>query len=131
SHRAPARAIVGDFDRVEQAFGRPRFRGRRLVNAVADLGERRHPANAIAMAYKEQRRAWFRDLLVRLDVDAPDGLATQLVLLVDGAIAGALVRGDPTMARAAREAAGGLLIAAGGAPAPVAPARRRGRRARR
>jgi hypothetical protein len=36
-----------------------------------------------------------------------------LRLSVDGAIAAALVRGDPTMARAAREAARTLLIAAG------------------
>src|SRR5215813_11355971 len=86
SDRPPAEQILGDFDRLEQSFGRPTFRGCPFVNAVAELGERRHPANAIAMAYKEQRRAWFRDLLVRLDVDDPDGLATQLVLLVDGAI---------------------------------------------
>ena len=130
SDRPPAEQILGDFDRLEQSFGRPTFRGCPFVNAVAELGERRHPANAIAMAYKEQRRAWFRDLLVRLDVDDPDGLATQLVLLVDGAIAGALVRGDPTVARAAREAAGVLLIAAGVPPSAVRPARGGGRRRR-
>jgi hypothetical protein len=47
----------------------------------------------------------------QLDVQDPDGLATQLMLLVDGAIAAALVRGDPKMAGAAREAARVLLIA--------------------
>ena len=35
------------------------------------------------------------------------------MLLVDGAIAAALVRKDPTVARAAREAARVLLVAAG------------------
>ena len=43
----------------------------------------------------------------------PDGLSLQLMLLVDGAIAAALVRKDPTVARAAREAASVLLAAAG------------------
>jgi hypothetical protein len=50
------------------------------VNAVAELKEPRHAANKIALAFKEQRRVWFRDLLKELDVDQPDALATQLML---------------------------------------------------
>jgi len=42
-----------------------------------------------------------------------DDLATQLALLVDGAIAQVLIRNDPSMARAAREAAAVLLVNAG------------------
>lgn len=89
------------------------FRGCPFVNAVAELKEPKHAANKIAARFKEQRRTWFRDLLERLDVADPDALATQLMLLVDGAIAAALVRGDPKVARAAREAARVLLAAAG------------------
>jgi hypothetical protein len=44
--------------------------------------------------------------------------ATQLMLLVDGAIAAVLVRGDPKMAGAARATARFLLIAAGRAADP-------------
>ena len=112
---APAAAqILGDFERLERAFAGPGFRGCAFVNAVAELKDPSHAANAIAVAFKEQRRLWFRDLLTRLGVADPDGLATQLMLLVDGAIAGALVRNDPAMARAAREAARVLIAAAGG-----------------
>ena len=67
----------------------------------------------IAIAFKESRRVWFRDLLVQLGVADADGLATQLTLLVDGAIAQDLVRDDPSMARAAKEAARVLLANAG------------------
>jgi hypothetical protein len=42
-----------------------------------------------------------------------DNLSTQLTLLVDGSIAQHLVRGDPSMARAAKEAAQALLGNAG------------------
>ena len=42
-----------------------------------------------------------------------DGLATQLMILGEGAVAQALVHSDPKMARAAREAARVLLLAAG------------------
>jgi hypothetical protein len=52
-------------------------------------------------------------LLRRLDAPHRDTLSLQLLLLVDGAIAGALVRGEPKVARAAREAARVLLSASG------------------
>jgi AcrR family transcriptional regulator len=113
SELAPVEQILADFDRLERVCASREFRGCPFVNAVAELGERKHPANKIAIEFQEQRRLWFRELLVRAGVADAEGLATQLLLLVDGAVAGALVRGDPTMARAAREAARVLLAAAG------------------
>jgi hypothetical protein len=109
----PAGQILGTFERLERAFSNDRFRGCPFVNAVAELKQPGHAANRIAVAFKDARRDWFRELLMRLDVADPDGLATQLMLLVDGAIAAAIVRGDPRMARAARAAAATLLTAAG------------------
>ena len=67
----------------------------------------------VAVAFKESRRLWFRDLLVQLGVTNPEFFATQLALLVDGSIAQDLVRNDPAMARAAKEAATVLLKSAG------------------
>ena len=109
----PAEQVLGDFDRLERAFAANGFRGCPFVNAVAELAEPAHAANKLAVAYKEQRRAWFRERLTWLDVADADGLATQLMLLVDGAISAALVRGEPKMARAAKEAARVLLATAG------------------
>ena len=109
----PMEQILDVFDRLETAFAGKGYRGCPFVNAVAELGEPKHPANKLAVDFKEQRRIWFRDLLARLDVPDPDALATHLALLMDGAIAGALVRGDPAMARAAKDAARVLLGAAG------------------
>jgi hypothetical protein len=67
----------------------------------------------LAVAYKESRRLWYRDLLSQLDVDDPDTLATQLALLVDGAYAAVLIHRDPAMMRPAIAAARTLLKAAG------------------
>ena len=50
---------------------------------------------------------------MQLGVADAEGLATQLALLVDGSIAQDLVRNDPAMARAAKEAATVLLQNAG------------------
>lgn len=99
--------------RLERTFASSVPRGCPFVNAVAELEEPNHAANRIALAFKEQRCAWFRDLLVRLDVGDAETLAMQLQILVDGAIAALLVRGDPKIAVAARAAACVLLEAAG------------------
>jgi len=108
-----AEQILGLFDRLERIFGRSDFRGCPYVNAVAEIGDPKHPAHAIAAQFKEQRRQWFRVLLERLQVADPEGLATQLMILAEGAFATALVRGDPAVARSARAAAETLLAAAG------------------
>jgi len=111
---APAREqILGTFDRLETAFARDGFRGCPYVNAVTELSDPKHPAAAIALQFKEERRQWFRGLLERLGVADPDALATQMQLLVEGALSSAVVRGDAAPARAARAAAEVLLDAAG------------------
>src|SRR2546422_10231378 len=111
---APAREqILGNFDRLERMFADGSFRGCPYVNAVTEIGDPKHPAGGIAVQFKEQRRLWFRALLERLGGKDPDGLATQLQLLSEGALAAALVRGgDPALARSARAAAEVLLDAA-------------------
>jgi AcrR family transcriptional regulator len=113
SDKPPGQQILDDFDRLERAFAWEGFRGCAFVNAVAELKDPQHAANQIALTFKEVRRQWFRGLLERAGVADPEGLSLQLMLLVDGAIAAALVRKDPTVARAAKAAARVLLVAGG------------------
>jgi AcrR family transcriptional regulator len=113
SDRPPVEQILGTFDRLERGFASKGFRGCPFVNAVAELGAEDQSVKMIAIAFKESRRLWFRDLLMQLGVADAEGLATQLALLVDGSIAQDLVRNDPSMARAAKEAAKVLLKNAG------------------
>ena len=113
SDKPPAEQILGTFDALERRFAGKDFRGCPFVNAVAELGAEDQSVRRIAIEFKESRRVWFRDLLVRLGVKEPEALATQLAVLVDGCIAQDLVRNDPAMARAAKEAAKVLLKNAG------------------
>jgi AcrR family transcriptional regulator len=113
SDKAPVEQILGTFDSLERRFAGKGFRGCPFVNAVAELGAEDQAVRKIAIAFKESRRVWFRDLLMQLKVVNADELATQLTLLVDGSIAQDLVRNDPSMARAAKEAARVLLANAG------------------
>ena len=113
SDKSPVEQILATFDSLERRFAAKDFRGCPFVNAVAELGAADKSVKRIAAAFKESRRLWFRELLSELGVADADGLATQLVLLVDGAIAQDLVRDDPAMARAAKQAAKALLQGAG------------------
>lgn len=113
SDKSPVEQILGTFDSLERRFSARDFRGCPFVNAVAELGSEDQSVRRIAIAFKESRRLWFRDLLVQLGVADPEALATQLALLVDGSIAQDLVRNDPAMARAAKQAAAVLLKNAG------------------
>nr|WP_271529457.1 TetR/AcrR family transcriptional regulator [Bradyrhizobium sp. CCBAU 25338] len=113
SDKPPAEQILATFDSLERRFAAKDFRGCPFVNAVAELGPTDRAVKKIAIAFKESRRIWFRERLTELGVADADALATQLVLLVDGSIAQDLVRDDPAMARAAKEAAKVLLRNAG------------------
>src|SRR5580700_8304926 len=112
SDRPPLEQILRIFDWLERWFSTDTFRGCPFVNAVAELGDATHPGTKMAVAFKEQRRLWMRDVLSRLNVADPDTLATQVAILAEGAIIAALIRGDPAMARAAKAAARVLLTAA-------------------
>jgi AcrR family transcriptional regulator len=110
---APARSqILGYFDRLERLFAEGGFRGCPYVNAVTEIGDRKHAAARIALQFKEQRVAWYRTLLERIGVVEPQRLAMQLQLLVEGAISAVLVSNDASVARDARAAAEVLLDAA-------------------
>ncbi|MFK4506910.1 TetR/AcrR family transcriptional regulator [Bradyrhizobium daqingense] len=113
SDKPAAEQILATFDSLERRFAAKDFRGCPFVNAVAELGPADRAVKKIAIAFKESRRLWFRERLSELGVADADALATQLVLLVDGSIAQDLVRDDPAMARAAKEAAKVLLRNAG------------------
>src|SRR5829696_242055 len=113
SDAPPAEQILEDFDRLERAMRKDGYRGCPYMNAVAELADSAHAAHKIAVAHKEKRRSLFRKLLRQLNVADPEALATQLMILGEGAVAQALVHSDPKMACAAREAARVLLMAAG------------------
>ena len=80
---------------------------------MAELGPKDRAINQIAVAFKERRRQWFRDLLSRLGVADADGARDAAPAPGRRRDSLALVRDDPTMARAAKDAATALLQGAG------------------
>jgi AcrR family transcriptional regulator len=86
STKPPAEQILANLEWIARSLTSARgFRGCAFLNALAELGSEDSEARGLAVAYKDRRQLWYRDLLSQLDVGNLDTLATQLALLVDGA----------------------------------------------
>jgi AcrR family transcriptional regulator len=112
SDRPPTAQVLALFDQLHARFANGDFRGCPFVNAVTELAEDCETARSIALAYKDDRRGHIASLLASAGASAPATLASQITLLLEGAIASMLVRRDPAVALQAREAAS-VLIEAG------------------
>lgn len=118
---APCARVLQAFTGLERWFASSRFRGCPFVNAVCELGaEPGHPAVLVAARLKAERCAWFEQAMREAGARDPRGLAEQLMIVFEGAIATALVRGGGAdVARSARAAATTLLTGAGLDAGPI------------
>jgi len=110
-HEAPRDKLLSVFDAMAEAFAKPNYRGCAFLRASAEM-----PAEASGREVCRDARRWTRGLLSGLAKEAgavnPDALATQLLLLYDGAAASAQMDRDPAAAAAAKAAAVLLINAA-------------------
>jgi AcrR family transcriptional regulator len=106
----PRARILAVFDSLGIHVAEPDFRGCAFHNAAAEA----QPGSAEDQATKDFR-VWLHELFGALVEEGgyPSRLATQLVLLYDGANIAAAMDADPQAADAARAAAEALLTAAG------------------
>ena len=111
SDQPAAAQVLALFDQLYLRFTNSDFRGCPFVNAVTELAEDCDSARRIAMHYKDGRRQHIASLLTEAGLSDPDTLASQIALLIEGAIASMLVRQDPTVAVQARGAAAVLMAA--------------------
>jgi AcrR family transcriptional regulator len=111
-YETPRERLLGVFDIQGESFTEPGFRGCAFMSASAEA----RPGSTVEEA-AEEYRAWVRSLFVDLakeaDVDDPERLAQQLVLLYDGAGISAWMDRNPAAAAAARAVATALVDAAG------------------
>jgi hypothetical protein len=109
---------------MEDVMAAPGFRGCAFNRAAAES----KPGTPVKTACDEARN-WMRDLFTGLARDAgaadPDHLASQLVLLYDGASVSGQLGAGSSAAVAAREMAALLLDAATAKAAPKKPATQR------
>ncbi len=70
---------------IGERVGKPGYRGCPQINVAAEFPEADHPARKIAKAHKRELRRRVRGIAERLNVAAPDELAGQLAVLINGA----------------------------------------------
>ena len=104
ARRQPRSAVLALWDVLEEWFASDEFAGSALAAAVAAPPDGRGPAaHAVVVRHRQATRRLLEDLARAAGADDPAPLADQLLTLVEGAMAGALIDRHPTAARHARE----------------------------
>lgn len=105
----PRARLLSMFDALREWFASDDFRGCAFLNAAGEIGDEASPVLAVAREHKARLLEYVRTLTRAAALPDPDDAADQWLVLIDGAIAVALVARDPAIADSARRAAAILL----------------------
>ena len=106
----PREQLLLVFDAVERRIrGQSPFRGCAFHNAFGELGGASPDAAAIVRSHKHHLRDFLTRTARRAGLRRPGELATQLLLLSEGALITAAIDDDPNVARRAKAAAAVLI----------------------
>jgi AcrR family transcriptional regulator len=112
--------ILAMFDVLKSWFESEGFRGCAFINTSGEIGDPADPVRQLAKLHKQKLLDYSLALCQQLNVEHPEILAKQLLILIDGAITLALVMGDHDAADNARDMAQLLLTVALKNPCPTA-----------
>ena len=98
------------FVQVYKSARHPKWKGCGFLRTAAELANLPgHPAMKIGAGHKKRFEAWLADNFLKAGITHPEGLARQIVLLMDGAFSTMLVHRDPAYAEEAGRAARALV----------------------
>ena len=105
----PGSALDALWDLLEEWFASDEFAGSALAAAVAAPPDGRGPAaHAVLVRHRQATRRLLEDLARSAGARDPAALAAQLLTLVEGAMAGALIDRHPSVGRHARSERAGV-----------------------
>ncbi|MCC6613207.1 MAG: TetR/AcrR family transcriptional regulator [Anaerolineae bacterium] len=107
----PRAQIIAFFTALAKLVTTPTCYGCPFLNAIVDFPDNTHPGHQVALEHKLAVRARFRDLAEAAGARAPDVLADQLLLLMDGAFMSVRMFGIRNPAMHVAEAAAALVDA--------------------
>ncbi|HCW21734.1 TetR/AcrR family transcriptional regulator [Achromobacter sp.] len=107
----PRARLMSIFDALREWFASEGFRGCAFINAAGEIGDPANPIREVSRLHKARLLAHVLTLTQAAGVPDPDDMARQLLVLIDGAIAVALVTGDLSITDSAERAAAVLLAA--------------------
>lgn len=103
AHDSPGERLLSVFPALRAWFESKPFHGCAFLNAAGETGDPSSAIRQVARMHKERLHAYLAELAGAAHYSDPLSLASQLLLLIDGAISVALVSGTPD---AADQAAG-------------------------
>lgn len=115
-----AQKVRGIFTNLALAARHPKWKGCGFLRTTAELANMPgHPAIKVGAAHKKRFEAWMREVIEADGI--PDGqpLARQIMVLLDGSFAVALLHRDPSYMETAGDAALALVAAARAVRAPA------------
>lgn len=102
--------IEAFFTRMATAARHPNWKGCGFLRTTAELAHLPgHPARKAAAAHKKKVEGWLADIFHQAGIAAPEALAQQIAVLIDGAFSAMLVHREPGYALAAGQAARTLV----------------------
>jgi AcrR family transcriptional regulator len=107
----PTARILAIFDVLGELFAKPDFHGCAFMNAMSEAPEG-GPELAAAAHFRIWLHGMFDDLVAALDAKNSSLLASQLVILYDGAVAAAQMDASPAAAQTAKSLAAMVIGAA-------------------
>ena len=107
----PVAKLLAVFDALREAVNEPGYNGCAFANASAEA-----PSDSVEAVALRHYRGWFGELLVELATEAgyvdPAGVASQLRLIYDGAVANSRLDSHPAAALVAKDLAQLVLTTA-------------------
>jgi AcrR family transcriptional regulator len=91
---SPRAQLIAIFETLASIVADPVFYGCSCLQAVVEFPQPEHPANQVALQFKQAVRTRFRDLAVQAGAQQPEMLADQLLLLMNGTLMQGRMRGS-------------------------------------
>ena len=90
----PQERILNMFNVLKSWFVSDGFRGCAFINTAGEVGDPEDPVRQIAKMHKQKLLDYALELAEQLNVEHPEDLARQLLILLEGAITMSYVMGD-------------------------------------
>jgi AcrR family transcriptional regulator len=107
----PRAELNAQLEWIGALAGQPDYRGCPQLNVAAEFPEPDHPARKVATAHKRELRKRLKSIVGRLGVAAPDLLAGQLAVLINGAFVSTPIFAHREATRLLQQAADALIQA--------------------
>ncbi len=105
----PCDRILAIFDVLTEWFQQPDFRGCAFINSTVELVDPEHPGYQVSIRHQQAITDYVYELVEGAELENPDMLSQQLLILIEGSIVVAMMQNNSQAALQAKQVAAALL----------------------